>query len=58
MSKVKSLRERETKEIKQHGMEVQEFDRTLHHDKKVLDFIKTKLKMRPVLEGAADRKSR
>ncbi|ODN02427.1 Coiled-coil domain-containing protein 63 [Orchesella cincta] len=58
MSKIKSLRERETKEIKQHGMEVQEFDRTLHHDKEVLEFIKTKLKERSVFEGTADRKFR
>lgn len=56
MSKVKALREREAKETKQHGLEVQEFDRTLHHDKSILGFVKAKLKKRPAIEDAADRR--
>lgn len=56
MSKVKALREREAKEVKQHGMDVQDFERTLHHDRSNLDFIKMKLKSRPVLEDSSDRR--
>lgn len=57
MIKIRAIREREDKERKQHGMDLQEFERTLHHDQQMLAFIKLKATHRPPIEDARERKS-
>lgn len=58
MIKIRVIREREEKDRRQHGMDLQEFQRTVHHDQPMLAFIKIKTTPRTVIEDARKRKGR
>jgi len=46
-----SLRDRNEKDSRQHVLEIKEFQRVLHHDSKIHDFMKVKNVMRDLLEN-------
>jgi hypothetical protein len=56
-TKIRSYRERNDKESKQHVLEMKEFQRVLHHDEKGHGFMVIKGKQRPLLEDDEVRRS-
>ncbi|XP_035704934.1 uncharacterized protein LOC118432926 [Folsomia candida] len=56
VAKIKILRERDSKESKQHVTEVKEFQRVLHHDRKVHNFLHDKNQGRAVIEEDDERR--
>jgi len=58
VNKINLLRERNDKDSKQHVLEIKEFQRVLHHDSKIHEFLAVKNKDREQLENAAQRNDR
>jgi len=58
VNKINILRERNDKDSKQHVLEIKEFQRVLHHDSKIHEFLAIKNKEREQLENAAQRNDR
>jgi hypothetical protein len=58
VNKINLLRERNDKDSKQHVLEIKEFQRVLHHDSKIHEFLAIKNKDREQLENAAQRNDR
>ncbi len=58
INKINILRERNDKDSKQHVLEIKEFQRVLHHDSKIHEFLAIKNKDRDLLENTAQRLDR
>lgn len=58
VNKINMLRERNDKDSKQHVLEIKEFQRVLHHDSKIHEFLAIKNKNRELLENTAQRLDR
>ncbi|XP_035707235.1 coiled-coil domain-containing protein 114 [Folsomia candida] len=58
VNKINILRERNDKDSKQHVLEIKEFQRVLHHDSKIHEFLAIKNKEREQLENASQRNDR
>lgn len=58
MNKINILRERNDKDSKQHCLEIKEFQRVLHHDSKIHEFLGVKNKDRDQIENALQRNER
>lgn len=58
MVKVNMLRERNDKDSKQHVLEIKEFQRVLHHDSKIHEFLAIKNRERELMENTKQRLER
>ncbi|ODN02721.1 Coiled-coil domain-containing protein 63 [Orchesella cincta] len=58
VNKINILRERNDKDSKQHVLEIKEFQRVLHHDSKIHEFLAIKNKERELLENNSQRMDR
>jgi len=58
IAKINHLRERNEKDSRQHVLEIKEFHRTVHHERKIQNFLDTKNKRRGEMESGGERRTR